>query len=229
MPPLRFPGLRFSLKSLLILVSGIAIGYSLNLRTLLLLTSTASEARKLTLATYVIEPPDMVVIRVDGSDAAQLSSVEGQRLVAMDGRLNLGSYGSVHVAGMTIAQARDAVAQALEKHLPSSRVSLDVVAYNSKVYYVIQQVGSGPGADVTRLPITGNETVLDALAQIGGLSDPAGSKLWIARPAVNGVGAEHTLPIDWQAISTGANPAANYQLLPGDRLFISRRLSTAAR
>ena len=42
-------------------------------------------------------------------------------------------------------------------------------AYNSKVYYVITE-GAGAGDLVARLPITGNETVLDAISQINGLS-----------------------------------------------------------
>lgn len=228
MPPLRLPRLRFSLKSLLILVTGIAIGYSLNLRMLLELTSAASEARKLSLPTYIIEPPDILEVHVEDNEAAELPGVEGQQLVAMDGRVNLGKYGSVYVAGMTIAEARDAIVQVLEKQMSAPRISLDVLAYNSKVYYVIQQGGAGLGAGVTRLPVTGNETVLDAIAHIGGLKDPAGSELWIARPAPNGVGAEQILPVDWQEVSTGAKPAANYQLLPGDRLFISKPQSTTA-
>ena len=53
-------------------------------------------------------------------------------------------------------------------------VNVDVIAYNSKVYYVITD-GGGYGQQVYRLPITGSETVLDAVGQIGGLP-PVSSK-----------------------------------------------------
>ena len=42
---------------------------------------------------------------------------------------------------------------------------------------------AGNGEQVVRLPITGNETVLDGISQIGGLSAVSSKKVWIARPA----------------------------------------------
>ena len=35
-----------------------------------------------------------------------------------------------------------------------------------------------------------------------------------------GCGAEQTLPIDWDAIAAGGQTKTNYQILPGDRLYI---------
>jgi hypothetical protein len=96
-----------------------------------------------------------------------------------------------------------------------------VLAYNSKVYYVITQ-GAGLGDDVTRLPVTGNETVIDAVAALGGISQVSSTKMWIARPAPNGVGCEQILPVQWNDIAQGASTATNYQLMPGDRLFIAQ-------
>ena len=61
---------------------------------------------------------------------------------------------------------------------------MDVVAYNSKVYYIITQ-GAGLGDSVRRLPVTGNETVLDAISQIGGLSQVSSKNIWIARPSAS--------------------------------------------
>ncbi len=95
-----------------------------------------------------------------------------------------------------------------------------MVAYNSKVYYVITQ-GAGLGDNVRRLPITGNETVLDAISQINGLSQVSSKKIWIARPAPHNFGCQQILPIDWDAITQGAQTATNYQILPGDRLFVA--------
>ncbi|MEM6656418.1 MAG: hypothetical protein AAF596_11475, partial [Planctomycetota bacterium] len=47
------------------------------------------------------------------------------------------------------------------------------------------------------------------------------TKIWIARPAPNGVGCEQVLPVNYEDITRGASTATNYQLLPGDRLFIA--------
>jgi polysaccharide biosynthesis/export protein len=152
--------------------------------------------------------------------------ITGQHLVAMDGRINLGTYGNVYVAGMTLEEARAAIETKLSERLEEPEVFVDVLAYNSKVYYVITQ-GAGLGDDVTRLPITGNETVIDAMSQIGGISQVSSTRMWIARPAPNGVGCEQILPVEWNDIAQGASTATNYQLMPGDRLFIAQDRMTA--
>ena len=153
--------------------------------------------------------------------SAGAQAITGQHLVAMDGRVNLGTYGSVYVAGMTLDEARAAIEEKLTERLDDPEVFVDVLAYNSKVYYIITQ-GAGLGDDVTRQPITGNETVIDAVAALGGISQVSSTRMWIARPAPNGVGCEQILPIQWNDIAQGASTATNYQLMPGDRLFIAQ-------
>jgi polysaccharide export outer membrane protein len=152
--------------------------------------------------------------------SAGAQQVTGQHLVGPDGCVNLGTYGAVRIAGKTIEEAREAIEAQLALKLEEPEVFVDVLAYNSKLYYVITQ-GGGFGDDVTRLPITGNETVLDAVANIGGISQVSSTRMWIARPAPNGVGCEQVLPISWEDITRGASTATNYQLMPGDRLFIA--------
>lgn len=161
-----------------------------------------------------------VEISVSLVASAGAQQVTGQHLVGPDGRVNLGTYGSVYVAGATLEQARAAIEAQLSKQLDDPEVFLDILAYNSKVYYIITADG-GQGDNVVRLPITGNETVLDAVSNIQGISQFSSSKLWIARPAPNGVGCEQILPVDWNAITTGAVTATNYQMMPGDRLYIA--------
>jgi polysaccharide export outer membrane protein len=146
--------------------------------------------------------------------------VTGQYLVGPDGTVNLRQYGVVHLAGKTVTEARMAIQEHLKQYLDSPELSVDVVAYNSKVYYVITQ-GAGIGDNVRRLPITGNETVLDAISQVNGLSQVSSKKIWIARPAPHSFGCQQILPIEWDAITQGAQTATNYQLLPGDRLYVS--------
>ncbi len=152
--------------------------------------------------------------------------IAGEHLVAPDGTINLGIYGTVYISGLTVQQARQAVEQRLSEFFDGPEVSLDVFAYNSKVYYIITE-GASFGDQVVRLPVTGNETVLDALAQIGGISQFSSSRMWISRPAPHGNTCDQVLPIDWNAITRGANTCTNYQILPGDRIFVaSDRLQT---
>ena len=127
---------------------------------------------------------------------------------------------SVFVAGMTLAEAKDVIELQLSKYLKDPRISLDIFAYNSKVFYIVSQ-GAGLGDGVTRVPMTGNETVLDAIAQVNGLSRLASKKIWIARPVPGGQGCDQVLPVNWEEITAGASTATNYQILPGDRVFLA--------
>ena len=146
--------------------------------------------------------------------------ISGQHLVRPDGTVSLGIYGSVYVTGMTLEEAQYRVQQHLSQHIHRPQVSMDVLAYNSKYYYVIAD-GGGAGEQVIKLPCTGNETVLDAIANIRGLPTVASkSEIWIARPAPAGTGHEQRLPVDWNGIARGGSTTTNYQLLPGDRLYV---------
>ena len=155
------------------------------------------------------------------AQSAGQQEIAGEHLVASDGRINLGIYGGVYVAGMTVNEARQAIETHLTKFLDDPHVAVDVGAYNSKVYYIITD-GAGFGDSVVRFSVTGNETVLDALSQINGLSRLASkSHIWIARPAPERTGCDQILPINWDRITKDGETATNYQVLPGDRIFIS--------
>ena len=165
----------------------------------------------------LLQAPEVSVSLLQPSGQQQIA---GEHLVGPDGTVNLGIYGAVYVSGMTIEQARHAIEQQLSEYFNEPQVSVDVFAYNSKVFYIITE-GASFGDQVLRVPVTGNETVLDAIAQIGGISRLSSTNIWISRPTPNCNGCEQILPIDWDAITRGANTCTNYQLLPGDRIFIA--------
>src|SRR5262249_42223823 len=152
----------------------------------------------------------------------------GEHLVRPDGTIGLGSYGSIYLAGLNLRQAKAAVEKHLSHYIYHPVVSLDVVGYNSKVYYVVFD-GGGFGQQIVRLPLTGNERVLDAIGQVGGLpSFSSTHRMWVARPAPCENGCDQILPVDWKAVVMGASTATNYQLLPGDRLFVKADCFIAA-
>ena len=133
-------------------------------------------------------------ITVSLAQSRGVQQIAGQHIVRPDGTVGLGSYGSVYVAGMTIAQAKAAIESHLAKYLYRPEVAIDVWAFNSKFYYVITDF-AGAGEQVARLPHTGNETVLDAFSQIGGLSAVSSKKIWVARPAPSDCGHDQILPV----------------------------------
>lgn len=151
--------------------------------------------------------------------SAGAQQIVGEHLVGPDGRVNLGTYGSVYVTGLTLEEAKARIEDKLSQYLVDPEVIVDVFSYNSKKYYIITQ-GAGFGDNIVTAPITGNDTVLDAIAAIGGLSQLSSTKIFIARPAPAGTGCEQILPVNYEEITRGAVTATNYQLLPGDRLYI---------
>ena len=159
------------------------------------------------------------VVSVNLAQMAAQQQIAGEHLVGPDGTVTLGTYGSVSVVGLTIAEAKLAIEAHLARFLEDPEISVDVFAYNSKVYYIVTQ-GAGMGDGVFRFPVTGNETVLDAISQINGLEQVSSKRIWIARPTREPCNVQ-ILPVSWEAITAQASTNTNYQILPGDRIFIA--------
>jgi polysaccharide export outer membrane protein len=172
---------------------------------------------------------DYLRLIVKGDPSVQVSlvqmrgmqNVRGEHLVRPDGTISLGMYGSVFVAGMNLGQVKCTVENHLAAYLVDPQISVDVFAYNSRKIYIIAD-GAGYGQQVIALPATGNETVLDAISRVQGLPAVASlKKIWVARPAPAGHPCSQVLPVDWKAITQAGQTTTNYQLLPGDRIYIS--------
>ena len=99
----------------------------------------------------------------------------------------------------------------------SSTVFVDVTAYNSKNYYLVGEFVI-PG----RLPVTGTETILDAINFGGGLTPRADHKNVVLYRHPKKGGSLQVLRIDVDQIMMGDDLSTNYQLLPGDRLVVPR-------
>lgn len=99
----------------------------------------------------------------------------------------------------------------------STRIFIDFTAYNSMHYYITGDVLM-PG----KLPVTGQETVLDALQYAGGLiaiAEPRDIRL--VRPGRNGK-PSRIYKVDLEAIQEKGDVQTNYQIFPGDRLIVGR-------
>ena len=82
---------------------------------------------------------------------------------------------------------------------------------------VVEMKASGMcGSDLHqyRRPKSGGEA-------IGGLPVVSShKKMWLARPAPAGKPCYQILPIDWDIITKAGGTATNYQIFPGDRIYI---------
>ncbi len=70
----------------------------------------------------VIEPPDLLLVEV--LEALPGRPISGERLVRRDGTISLGFYGDVHVAGLTLKQAKVKIIQHLRRFLSDEVLGL---------------------------------------------------------------------------------------------------------
>jgi polysaccharide export outer membrane protein len=204
------------------------------------------EFQKVSMPDYVVEAPDLLLVEV--LEALPGRPISGERLVRPDGKISLGFYGDVYVAGLTLPEVKEKIVLHLRKYISDEtlgliklddegepvrdqngkvvlkdlkdcdRIFVDITGYNSKNYYVLGDVLI-PG----KMSITGNETVLDALQYAGGLLPTAAPQnIRLVRPAPPGACCEQLLPINLAAITNGGDPTTNYQLMPGDRIIVHR-------
>jgi polysaccharide export outer membrane protein len=180
----------------------------------------ATEAIIKQLKVYVLNPQVNVAL----ATSRALQQIRGPHLVNQDGTISLGTYGAVTVAGLTVKEVKAAIELYLSQYLLNPEVSVIVTGYNSKVFYVIFD-GAGSGQSIARFPVTGSETVLDVLAGAGGLPGQASvHHIWIARPAPDHSGKDQIFPVDLPAITKRGCTATNYQVLPGDRIYVKAQV-----
>ncbi len=198
-----------------------------------------TEFAKTSLPAHRVEAGDVLVIEPnDFNSPVRLSS---DQTVQQDGTIELGAYGRLQVAGMSAEEIQGRVQQAVttqEVAKEQSRVALAahrskglgvpiedsepvdygvtvrLVNKDSTLYYVMGEVNA-PGS----YPLVGHETVLDAVIAAGGLSDRSNDhKIILTRPQP---GQDALIvPICYQQILQLGDVSTNYQLMPGDRIYV---------
>jgi polysaccharide export outer membrane protein len=128
-----------------------------------------------------------------------------------DGKITLPLVGDVPAAGRTSTELRDAIAGSLKEYITNPVVTVIVVETVPPVYYVVGEVNQ-PGPQT----LTGQVTVLQALAAAGGFKDFAKTKdIRIQRKSSTGV---TTLRFNYkEAINGEVKPMF---LQPGDTIIV---------
>jgi protein involved in polysaccharide export with SLBB domain len=138
-------------------------------------------------------------------------------VIGPDGKVKLGEYGGVYIAGLTLEQSQKAIEKHLLEQIDNPSVKLDVAVFNSKRIYVITK-GSEAGDFVVPVPWTIEMNVLQALFATEssiGLDD----RITIERPeGFDGKAAQ--CEVDLKAIARG-DLATNHGLIPGDRIIVT--------
>ena len=157
---------------------------------------------------YVIDPPDEVTIK-----APSIKEIDNSKqVVRPDGTISLNLLGVVKVSGMTPAQAQQELTKLAAKYYTNPDVKVEVVA-NSKFFMIF---GRGVN-NQKKIPYTGNDNVVKALAEAG-LSEHAWpQQVWLVRPERNGQPAARAV-VDFKKIQETGSFAQNYVIHEGDIL-----------
>jgi len=166
---------------------------------------------------YIVEPGDTLLVQPAELDAPV--RLPPDQIVLADGTIDLGKYGRPVVAGRTVPEIETIVQEAVRAKEKDQKdavtVNVRLVGRASKVYYVIGEVNA-PGA----FPVTGRETVLDAIIAAGNLTRRASQEnIILDRPSPPD-GCRVVLPVCWREITQLGDTTTNYQIMPGDRIFV---------
>jgi polysaccharide biosynthesis/export protein len=171
---------------------------------------------------YVVGAQD--VLKVSVFDEPQLS---GTFRVDTDGSFTYPFVGRVKALGQTLRSIESELARMLgQGYVRNAQVSIEVEQYRSRSFFVVGEVRA-PG----RYPLSGEMTLIEALAQAGSTTPAAGSELLVlhavdsraAQPGGNGEGgaASRTTRVNLADLQSG-KLANNIILREGDTIFVAK-------
>jgi len=130
--------------------------------------------------------------------------------VSSTGGISLPLVGDIHAGGLTPRELEGRIQEKLAaKYVKDPHVSVFVEDHGSKRVSVLGAVGK-PGV----YEMLGSRRLLQVLAQAGGLTEDAGSELYVIRRAgEDGVSQE---VVDLASLMTNRDPALDVEIKPGD-------------
>jgi polysaccharide export outer membrane protein len=170
---------------------------------------------------YLIGPQDVLTVTV--YDHADLS---GKFTVDADGSMTFPLIGRVKAAGLTLRALEDALrTQLADGYLKNPQVAVGIDEYKSQRVFVMGEV-RGPGA----YQLTGDMTIIEALAKAGGISQNAAEEILIVRAPPGAAAAGPSMPTDKEATVLRVNVrelqagalSQNVALHDGDTIVVSR-------
>jgi polysaccharide export outer membrane protein len=157
---------------------------------------------------YVIGPEDVLGVYV-----WKEADVSGDVTVRPDGKISIPLLNDIHAAGLTPEQLRQRITEAAKTFLEEPTVTVVVRAINSRKVFVTGQVAKGGP-----YPLTGPTTVLQLLAQAGGVLEWAAvDRIVVLR---NENGRSVSFQFNYKEVSRRKNLEQNILLKPGDTVIV---------
>lgn len=167
---------------------------------------------------YTLGATDEIEIKV-----MRHPEVSGKYEINQEGKIQYEFIGDVKISGLTKEDAEKMVAEKLAEYIISPEVSIKITGYNSKVVYVVGEVGR-PG----KIFMRGDTISIREALMAAGLPELTGvtRKSRLITPSDKGKGAVKT--VDVYALLYEGDLTQNYTMKPGDVIFIPATFLTKA-
>jgi protein involved in polysaccharide export with SLBB domain len=159
---------------------------------------------------YMVACPDVLQIHVE-----ERGEFDGLYTVGPNGCLALGSYGAARVEGQTLPGVAQAVAEVVGSQ--PERVHVRVANFASRH---LSLVGEVVGRHRT-IPYQGEETVLDVLQRVGGITPGAEpTEIYVVRSHIADWQRPEIFHVDLQAIVMNEDQQTNIRVRPYDQIYV---------
>jgi polysaccharide export outer membrane protein len=134
--------------------------------------------------------------------------------VRADGMISVPLIDDVPAEGLTPAELKEVITRELAEFVAAPDVTVILKQMNSRFVSVIGEV-----AQTTRVPLTRDLRVLEAIAQVGGFTPFADrGDIRVVRRQADGSEVEYRF--DYDAYIKGSAPGTNLVLRPGDTIIV---------
>jgi len=161
-------------------------------------------------APYTIGVTDVLRINVWKNPELTIDAVP----VRSDGMISVPLINDVQAEGLTPEELKDVITRELTEYIGVPQVTVVVIQMNSRFVSVIGEV-----VQDTRVPLTRDLRVLEAIAQAGGFG-PFANKSDVRILRHNADGTESEYRFDYGAYIRGRAPGTNIVLQHGDTIIV---------
>jgi polysaccharide biosynthesis/export protein len=179
-------------------------------------------------AAYVLGPDDQLSVRVPDVDEISDKPIT----VDIEGFVKLPMIGRVRAAGLSPAQLEQEIAASLKRFLQKPDVTVTVLEYrNQQILATVSVLGSVKTPGIR--PLLGRKTLIEVIADAGGIADDAGYAIRIVRRLELGriplpsakddeSGRFSSIEVTLKQALDATDPAANLLILPQDVITLPR-------
>ena len=153
---------------------------------------------------YRLGAEDVIDIR-----AFELEPLNVTVRISGDGTVELPLVGKLPVDGLTAPEAARRIMDKLRREVENPQISVLIKEFNSRRVYVM-----GAVVKADNYPMPGQRSLLQMLAEAGGLDAKAGKVLYVFRTLPDGRNARLTIPL--HELQVKGDGRYNIWLLPGD-------------